>query len=127
MGQIPIEQVLKDRSLQYGSFHTLANLSQTLMAVIQLHYASTHKVEGQGTQTLPHFMSEALHMICHKVSRIANGNPNYIDSWQDISGYAQRVVEILVEYEEAARKNGALSQEELIDNPDMISETSKGE
>jgi hypothetical protein len=34
-------------------------------------------------------------MICHKLARIANGNPYYEDSWHDIGGYSQLVVQIL--------------------------------
>jgi len=34
---------------------------------------------------------EALHMIVVKVSRIANGDANYRDSWVDIGGYAMLV------------------------------------
>jgi hypothetical protein len=30
-------------------------------------------------------------MIQHKISRILNGNPNHIDSWADIAGYAHIV------------------------------------
>jgi hypothetical protein len=35
---------------------------------------------------------ESLEMICVKLSRIVNGNPNEIDHWKDIAGYAQLVV-----------------------------------
>jgi len=35
---------------------------------------------------------DALHMICVKLSRIANGNPHEIDHWKDIAGYATLVV-----------------------------------
>ena len=42
-------------------------------------------------------------MICHKLSRIANGDPFYADSWHDIAGYSQLVVNILEEAEQ--RKN----------------------
>ena len=35
---------------------------------------------------------EALHMICSKLARIANGDPNHVDSWHDIAGYASLVV-----------------------------------
>ena len=31
---------------------------------------------------------ESLEMIVHKIARILNGDPNYADSWHDISGYA---------------------------------------
>ena len=34
---------------------------------------------------------EALDMICHKIGRIINGDPDYADSWVDIAGYAQLV------------------------------------
>ena len=36
-------------------------------------------------------------MIFHKLARIANGDPTYIDSWTDIAGYAQLVVDDLNE------------------------------
>ncbi len=34
---------------------------------------------------------EALEMIIHKVGRIVNGNPDKIDHWIDIAGYAKLV------------------------------------
>lgn len=34
---------------------------------------------------------EALQMIATKMSRILNGDPEYKDSWHDISGYAQLI------------------------------------
>ena len=33
----------------------------------------------------------ALDMICNKMARIVNGDPNYIDNWHDICGYATLV------------------------------------
>jgi hypothetical protein len=39
--------------------------------------------------------SEALEMIAHKIARILNGDPNYVDSWLDIAGYATLVAERL--------------------------------
>jgi hypothetical protein len=38
---------------------------------------------------------EALDMICHKIGRILNGDPNYADSWVDIAGYAKLVADRL--------------------------------
>jgi hypothetical protein len=40
---------------------------------------------------------EALDMICSKISRIVNGDPDYDDSWVDIAGYAQLIVNSLKE------------------------------
>jgi hypothetical protein len=40
---------------------------------------------------------EALEMICHKMARILNGNPNEHDHWHDISGYSTLVANLLKE------------------------------
>jgi sulfur carrier protein ThiS len=37
-------------------------------------------------------MLESLDMIANKIARIVNGDPYYKDSWQDIAGYAQLIV-----------------------------------
>lgn len=34
---------------------------------------------------------EALEMVAHKIGRILNGDPNYVDSWLDIEGYVALV------------------------------------
>jgi hypothetical protein len=34
-------------------------------------------------------------MIAHKLGRIVNGDPNYVDSWVDIAGYATLVAKRL--------------------------------
>ena len=39
--------------------------------------------------------NEALQMICHKIARIVNGDPDYADSWVDIAGYAKLVADRL--------------------------------
>ena len=95
-----IEETLKERGSNYGDFHTSANLTQTLNAIITQHYYSVHSTKTTQAPPLPHFMAEAIHMICHKLARIANGDPHYVDSWHDIGGYTQLVVNIL---EEAAQ------------------------
>lgn len=92
-----LSETLKERKNSYGDFHTLANLSQTLMAVFTKHYVSLHP-----DQSLPGFMVEAVHMICHKLARIANGNPYHLDSWQDIAGYSQLVVDLLEKFHQQA-------------------------
>lgn len=95
-----LNDILQERGDAYGSFHTHANLTQTLTKIINQHYANMHTQEGGTVAQLPYFMEEAIHMICHKIGRIANGNPLYVDSWQDIAGYAQLVVSILEQAEQ---------------------------
>jgi len=79
-----LEKTLNDRGLTYGSFEENSEVAQDLKAVLS-EWTVGHKP----------YMREALGMICSKLSRIACGDPMYIDSWRDISGFANRVVEIL--------------------------------
>jgi hypothetical protein len=95
-----IEDTLKERGSNYGNFHTFSNLSQSLYAILLKHYNDISKQKGEDGQ-LPAFMAESLRMICHKLARIANGNPYYADSWVDIGGYSQLVATILEEHEKA--------------------------
>ena len=77
-----ITEILEERGKRYGKFKDHANIAQRLKYVV--HDAMTaNRAEFEDDQT------EALDMICHKIARILNGDPNYADSWVDIAGYAQ--------------------------------------
>lgn len=86
-----IDETLQQRGNRYGSFQSHSQLSSGLRSAILSHYATTHP---DGKQLEP-AMVEALILICHKLARIANGDPWYDDNWRDIAGYAQLVVDIL--------------------------------
>ncbi len=88
-----IQSILNDRGSNYGEFPNQAALSQTLKNTFMQHYFVVHG--GEKATPLPAFMAEAVGMICHKLARIANGNPYYDDSWKDISGYSELVVQAL--------------------------------
>jgi len=88
-----INDILDERGSRYGDFDTHSVLSQTLKNTIMQHYFQTHG--GENAQPLPAYMVESLSMICHKLARIANGDPFYSDSWVDIEGYSRLVVEQL--------------------------------
>lgn len=79
-----IDATLKERGARYGSFAGHADISQTLRRLVET-YAINRQCD------LANDMHEALAMICHKIARILNGDPNYADSWVDIAGYAQLV------------------------------------
>ena len=97
--KLTIEQTLNQRGSRYGEFHNHAALSQTLKNSILQHYFYTH---GQAdAPQLPPYMVEGISMICHKLARIANGDPFYIDSWRDISGFSELVAKQLQETEGA--------------------------
>ena len=84
-----IEQILAEREGKYGSFRDHAKISQELKRAIFRHMDKVSKVE------LNFYQSEAIEMICHKIARIVNGDPDYADSWVDIAGYATLVAERL--------------------------------
>lgn len=55
-----------------------------------------------GWERLAYDQREALAMVMHKISRIMCGDPDYDDSWIDIAGYAQNVVNRLREAQKVA-------------------------
>jgi len=87
--QSTLDKTLEERASRYGSFETHSILSQTLNQVILKHASKYQK------QPMQPYMMEAIMMVCHKLARIANGDPYYDDNWHDIAGYAQRVHELL--------------------------------
>ena len=76
-----IEKTLAQRAKTHGEFKTHAEISQKLKAVLWEH-------DYQGLEP---DQCEALEMICHKMARILNGNPDAHDHWHDIAGYATLV------------------------------------
>lgn len=79
-----INETLAERGKHCGRFITLAELTQDLKTVAANAMPIGH--------TLAADQQEALDMIFHKIGRIINGDPDYVDSWRDIAGYAQLVV-----------------------------------
>lgn len=74
---------LKDRGEKYGVFASHAHISQTLKDILGV---------TSGWRRLSFSQKEALELIMHKIARILNGDPNYDDSWRDIAGYSQLIV-----------------------------------
>lgn len=83
-----ITQTLTERGARYGKFKDHAEISQVLKQVI-------HSAARARNKELESDQLEALDMICHKIARIINGDPDYADSWVDIAGYAQLVADRL--------------------------------
>jgi hypothetical protein len=83
-----VDKVLDERGDRYGKFENHAEISQYLKSVIKSHLREREKV-------LAPDQYEALEMICHKIARIVNGDPDYADSWVDIAGYAKLVADRL--------------------------------
>lgn len=81
-----VDSTLATRENNYGSFTDNADISQQLKDVIR---------SGKSYDKLSNTQKEVLEMICTKISRIMGGDPSYLDTWHDISGYAKLAEEEL--------------------------------
>lgn len=81
-----VDAILDQRQGTYGYFLDLASVACNLRAIIR----------DQRADLMPD-QEEALNMICTKIARIVNqgADPNNVDSWRDIAGYAQLVADRL--------------------------------
>lgn len=93
-----IQATLDERGKRYGAFDRHAKITQALKALMMQttefypHASNAAEIRIQsGWALLSESQKEALEMIAHKIGRILNGDPNYMDSWVDIAGYAQLV------------------------------------
>lgn len=77
-----LAKTLKDRQKTHGEFEDHALLSQLLKHDMK---------EIPDWYSLAPDQKESLEMICHKIARILNGDPNHHDHWHDIAGYATLV------------------------------------
>lgn len=84
---VPRMLILEEREREYGSFTDIANLSVGFKSLVV-------KVKPRESQEIPSTIIEAIGMICTKLARVVY-NPSHKDSWKDIAGYANLVVEYL--------------------------------
>jgi hypothetical protein len=83
-----VKATLAERGARYGKFKDHARISQEIKRVMK---------NTDGWNNLGATGREALEMIAHKIARVLNGDPTYIDNWVDIAGYATLVAERLEE------------------------------
>lgn len=81
-----IRETLEERGTRYGAFCDHAEISQELKDVMH---------DTPNWESLRPDQKEALEMIQHKIARILNGDPDYVDSWTDIAGYSTLVADRL--------------------------------
>lgn len=82
------DETINERAVDYGKFKDGAALMQGMKRLVADHAAMHDK-------TFADDQWEALEMILHKIGRIVNGNPDKVDSWVDIAGYATLVADRL--------------------------------
>jgi hypothetical protein len=81
-----VDETLEQRAQTYGPFKDNAANAQALKSLMR-----TMRCWG----SLGFDQCEALEMIASKISRILSGDPDHVDSWRDIEGYARLVRERL--------------------------------
>jgi hypothetical protein len=76
--------LLEQRRQTHGDFTDVALVAQATKDIWRA---------GAGWKNLSPVQREGLEMIAHKIARIICGNPNHLDHYIDIVGYAQRIIE----------------------------------
>jgi len=78
-----IEKVLNERASRYGTFADHANISQKLQEVLW---------DSPNWKNIPLDTRQAFVVVCDKMARALNGDPEYDDNFVDIIGYATLVL-----------------------------------
>ena len=87
-----VEKTLEECGKKYGgSFLEQSSISQNLKSIVR---------NSPNYKTMRVDQRESLDMICTKISRICYGDPNEVDSWHDIQGYARLIERQITEMQE---------------------------
>ena len=81
-----LSKVLTERNKQYGPFIDHSKIAQGLKDIMRA---------APGWSRLAPDQKESLELIQHKIARILNGDPTYLDSWVDCGGYIRLVTDRL--------------------------------
>jgi len=74
-----IAQILEQRKNQHGDLLAQSTISQGMKDAMRFTPKWNDLKQDQ---------KECLEMIVHKIARILAGDPNFVDHWDDISGYS---------------------------------------
>ena len=74
-----IDSTLNERGERYGSYSDVAGTTQQLVSIVE---------SGANYEHLNAEQKTSLFMICNKIARAVNGDPQYFDNYRDIAGYA---------------------------------------
>ena len=111
-----IDETLKERGSRYGEFPEHAGITQGIKYAMAM---------GQNWETIDDDMKECLEMVAHKIGRILNGDPNYIDSWTDIIGYTRLVEKRLITEQQTAKVFAFPTGGEIKDTPTPAAKQAK--
>ncbi len=74
-----IDSTLNERGARYGNYSDVAGTTQQLMSIVE---------SGANYEHLNAEQKTSLFMICNRIARAVNGDPQYFDNYRDIAGYA---------------------------------------
>ena len=109
----PLDQLLSERGKTHGDFTENSALSRQLRKIILT------KLRDRGYQDLPPWMEEGIFMVCHKLARMACGNPAHADHWDDIGGYSKLVSDRLNQEGFSIRPSPNLKRPKKTDDDDL--------
>ncbi len=75
-----VSATLAERGARYGDFRVHARIAHAIQDVM--------RDTGNWAQMAPAH-KQALTVIADKIARILSGDPEYLDNWHDIQGYAK--------------------------------------
>jgi len=76
------KDLIKERQTTHGEYLPKCDTIQNLKNIIRT---------TDGFWRLKYDQMESLDLICTKIGRILHGDPDNIDHWDDVAGYAQLV------------------------------------
>lgn len=79
-----VADTLSEREFTHGDFARRSQIEQCLIDVME---------RSDMWPSFEPYQRSAARMIAVKLSRVLAGNPDHVDSWHDIAGYAQLVAE----------------------------------
>jgi len=92
-----LEETLAERGSRYGDFTNHARIAQALQGVMRsAANPFGSDIDSREWNRLSDVQKQALTVMADKIARILNGDPNYVDNWHDIAGYAKLVEDRLL-------------------------------
>lgn len=79
-----VDSILDQRNKTHGEFMDVAAVAVGLRQIIR----------DRRPDLMPD-QEEALTLICTKIARIVNGDPNEVDHWSDLAGYSMLIADRL--------------------------------
>ena len=84
-----VDATLAERGARYGDFTDHAKIAEALHGILVGDTPAGKFNTSWGV--MKPFQRQALRVIADKIARILNGDPDYVDNWHDIQGYAKLV------------------------------------